>query len=277
VNLQTVRRRLGTAIVGKHPGPDPAPRQVAPASTSVPGSRTVTEGFFGRFPAFLETSETSSYRWRLNLRHEAIFTEHRDLLAGARVLDIASHDGRWSMAALEAGAAHVTGVEARPDLVANAEASLRRYGVDESRWRFVSGDIFEVLRDEKIEVDVVLCLGFLYHTLRHSELLTRVRQTGAEHLVVDTEIHRSDAPVMWLDEETVERQGNAVADELSLGDVVLTGRPSLSALEMLGRGQGFEMKGLSDWGGLLRDNPDADQVRDYRIGRRITCRLDRIT
>jgi predicted nicotinamide N-methyase len=275
VNLEAVRRRLGSAIIGKPQGPDPAPRQIGPASTSAPGSRRVEDGFFDRFAGFLETSETSSYRWRLNLRHEAIFTENRDLFAGARVLDIASHDGRWSMAALEAGAAHVTGVEARPDLVANAEASLRAYGVDESRWRFVSGDIFEVLRDEQVEVDVVLCLGFLYHTLRHSELLARIRQTGAKHLVVDTEIHRSEAPVMWLDEETIERQGNAVADELSVGDVVLTGRPSLSALEMLGRGQGFAMQGLSDWGGLLRDNPDADQVRDYRIGRRITCRLDR--
>lgn len=275
MNLEAVRRRLGSAIIGKAHRQDPAPRQVAPASTSLPGSRTVTDGFFDRYPGFLETSETSSYRWRLNLRHEAILTENRDLLAGARVLDIASHDGRWSMAALEAGAAHVTGIEARPDLVANAEASLRTYGVDESRWRFVTGDVFEVLRDEQIEVDVVLCLGFLYHTLRHSELLTRIRQTGAKHLILDTEIHRSEAPVMWLDEETVERQGNAVADELSLGDVVLTGRPSLSALEMLARGQGFEMKGLSDWGGLLRDNPDADQVRDYRIGRRVTCRLDR--
>lgn len=105
-----------------------------PTSTSTPGSRVVTEGFFDRVPGFFETSETSSFRWRLNLRHEAIFTENADLLSGARVLDIASHDGRWSMAALQAGAAHVTGVEARPDLVAHATTTLRdNPGADQVR------------------------------------------------------------------------------------------------------------------------------------------------
>ena len=279
---------MGPCLLPCCPGSAPAPRRprpratrgtapAGPASTAPPGSLAIGDGFFERFPEFYETSETSSFAWRLNLRHEAIFTANADLFAGARVLDIASHDGRWSMAALEAGAASVVGIEARPELVDNASANLRKYGVDESRFRFVAGDVFEVLAREGIEVDVVLCLGFLYHTQRHNELFTRIRQTGARHLVVDTEIHRSGESVVRLADEHVERQGNAVADEFSYGDTVLTGRPSLSALELLGRTQGFALDGLSDWDGLLRDNPDADQVRDYRIGRRTTVRFRRVT
>jgi ubiquinone/menaquinone biosynthesis C-methylase UbiE len=240
-----------------------------------PGSRRLENDFFERFPKFYDTSETSSYPFRLNLRHQAIFAENADLFPGARVLDIASHDGRWSMAALEAGASYVLGVEARSELTERANATVGGYGVAAERFRFLAGDVFEVLAAERPQVDVVLCLGFLYHTLRHNELFTLIRQTGCRHLVIDTEIHRSDEAVVRLADENVERQGNAVADAYSYGDTVLTGRPTLAAMELIARTQGFEPERLSDWDGLLRDNPEADQVRDYRIGRRVTIRLRR--
>jgi predicted nicotinamide N-methyase len=252
--------------------PEPRDRPAGPPSEAPPGSRRIERGFFEDRPRFFETSATSSYPWRLNLRHAAIFDEHAHLFPGARVLDIASHDGRWSLAALEAGAASVIGIEARPDLVAHARDNLAAYG-HADRAEFRCGDVFEVLAGEQPEVDVVLCLGFLYHTLRHTELLTRIRQTSARHLVVDTELHRSPEPVVRLADEGVEREGNAVADAFTYGDTVLTGRPTLAALELLARTQGYAVDRLSDWDGLLRDNPEADQVRDYRIGRRATLLL----
>ncbi|MDI6909140.1 class I SAM-dependent methyltransferase [Nocardioides sp.] len=268
--------RAGDRAAAAQPAGQSVPeRPAGPPSEAPVGSRRVAAGFFDRFPEFYDTSETSSFPWRLNLRHDAIFAEHADLFSGARVLDIASHDGRWSMAALDAGAAFVLGVEARPELVDRADATLRRYGVDEARFRFVAGDVFEVLAHEEPQVDVVLCLGFLYHTLRHNELFTRIRRTGATHLLLDTEIHRGAEPVVRLADEHVARQGNAVADAFSYGDTVLTGRPTLAALDLLARTQGFDVERLSDWDGLLRDNPEADQVRDYRIGRRATLRLRR--
>ena len=58
-------------------------------------------GFFDAYPRFFETSQTSTQPWRLNLRHEAIFGDNAAAFPGARVLDIASHDGRWSLAALQ--------------------------------------------------------------------------------------------------------------------------------------------------------------------------------
>jgi predicted nicotinamide N-methyase len=252
--------------------PEPRDRPAGPPSEATPGSRRIERGFFDDHPRFFETSETSSYPWRLNLRHAAIFDEHADLFPGARVLDIASHDGRWSLAALEAGAESVIGIEARPDLVGHAKANLAAYG-RQGRVEFVAGDVFEVLASERPEVDVVLCLGFLYHTLRHTELLTRIRQTSARHVVLDTEVHRSPEPVVRLADESVQREGNAVADAYTYGDTVLTGRPTLSAIELLARTQGYAVERMSDWDGLLRDNPEADQVRDYRIGRRATLLL----
>ena len=145
--------------------------------------------FFDEYPRFYETSQTAAHRGRLNLRYEAIFAENRDIFAGARVLDVASHDGRWSLAALKTGAAEVVGVEARDELVRAARENLERYA-NGSRYRFVAGDVFEVLSREQIEADVVLCLGFLYHTLRYNELMRRIRDIDPRHLVIDTAVLR---------------------------------------------------------------------------------------
>ena len=65
------------------------------------------------YPRFMEVSELKPKPDRLNERYEAMFARNRDIFDGARVLDLASHDGRYSFAALKTGAAHVTGVEVR--------------------------------------------------------------------------------------------------------------------------------------------------------------------
>src|SRR5690349_21097322 len=54
---------------------------------------------------------------RLNARFKVFMEPFKADFSGSRVLDLASHDGRWSYAALALGAAHVTGIEARPDLI----------------------------------------------------------------------------------------------------------------------------------------------------------------
>jgi hypothetical protein len=74
-----------------------------PPSPTEPGSRLVTSGFFDQFPRFYESSETATHPGRLNLRHQAMIGDNLDIFEGAKVLDIASHDGRWSFAALQAG------------------------------------------------------------------------------------------------------------------------------------------------------------------------------
>jgi predicted RNA methylase len=85
--------------------------------------------FFARYDRFLDTSETAAHPLRLRLRHRAIVRDNAEILDGAHVLDIASHDGRWSFAAQHAGAAHTTGIEARAELVDNAVANFTHYGI----------------------------------------------------------------------------------------------------------------------------------------------------
>jgi hypothetical protein len=240
---------------------------------SAPGSRKAT-WFFERFPRFYLTSSTGLSTARLNLRYEAIFAENRNIFEGAAVLDLASHDGRWSLAALATGARSVIGIEARPELVKAATENLREYGYPGDRARFVTGDVHEALRTQGFAVDVVLCLGFLYHTLRYNELLHGIRLTKARYLVIDTFSPYMMGPVPNVNviTEHGDEEGKAVADAYACGPSVLVGCPNLAAIRTMLGAYGYRIERVSDWAGLLRDNPGADDCGDYANGKRITVR-----
>jgi len=124
----------------------------------------MSELFFSSFPRFFETSQTTASANRLNARFEAIIEKNKDLIKGSKILDIASHDGRWSFAALKSGATHVTAVEVRKDLVKHAKETCTQYGIDKAHVDFICGDVFDVLSRRDIRVDVVLCFRlFLPH------------------------------------------------------------------------------------------------------------------
>lgn len=240
---------------------------------AAPGSRTAA-WFFEQFPRFYTTSSTAPSTARLNLRYEAIFGENRDIFAGASVLDLASHDGRWSLAALATGARLVTGIEARPELVKIAKENLGEYGYGPDCACFVTGDVHEVLSTQHFEADVVLCLGFLYHTLRYNELLHGIRRTNARHLIIDTFSPHMMRPMPNVNviTEPAYQQGKAVADAYAPGPWVLVGRPNLAAIRTMLGAYGYRVERLSDWAGLLRDNPRADDCADYADKKRVTLR-----
>jgi hypothetical protein len=240
---------------------------------SAPGSRTAS-WFFEKFPRFYWTSSTAPTTARLNLRYEAIFGENLDIFTGASVLDLASHDGRWSLAALASGARSVTGIEARPELVKAATENLGEYGYGADRARFVTGDVHEVLNTQDFDADVVLCLGFMYHTLRYNELLDGIRRANARHLIIDTFSPHMMRPVPNVNViiEDDDGQGSAAADMYTHGPSVLVGRPNLAAIQIMLGAYGYRVERLADWAGLLRDNPGTDNCGDYANGSRVTVR-----
>jgi hypothetical protein len=240
---------------------------------SAPGSRTAG-CFFDQFPRFYRTSSTAPETARLNLRYEAIAGENRDIFAGASVLDLASHDGRWSLAALATGARSVTGIEARPELANGAAKNLSKYGYGADRVRFITGDVHQVLGTQDFEADVVLCLGFLYHTLRYNELLNGIRRTNARYLIIDTFSPHMMGPVPNVNviTEYGDQEGAAAADAYTHGPSVLVGRPNLAAIRTMLGAYGYRVERLSDWAGLLRDNPATEDCGDYANQKRITAR-----
>lgn len=229
--------------------------------------------FFDDHPLFLETSETAASVARLNLRHQAIIEANQDILEGARVLDLASHDGRWSFAALKAGAAHVTGVEARAELVDNADKTFAHYGIDPSRYEFVAGDMFDVLDTKRFDVDVVLCLGFVYHTLRYPELFHGMVRNDPKHCVIDTKVTKSDEPVVSLLTNRTNVQSNAAEEKYASNGKVIAGWPSVPALEMMLDVYGMDVEDRFDWRSLsARNKGETPRIGDYRRGNRVTLR-----
>lgn len=230
--------------------------------------------FFDDYPRFLDTSSTASNKKRLKLRHRAMFISNAEIFRGARVLDIASHDGRWSMAALKAGAAHTTGIEANPELVRSAEETFRHYGVAPDDYRFINDDVFDVLgdpRQHEVDVDVVMCIGFIYHTLRYQDLFSGVRALDPRHFLVDTAVILDDEPMVKLFSEDVSKESSGLDHTYTRAGRLVTGRPSIPALEMLLETHGFNIEKRFNWQGFLGNkHPDAKVVGSYREGRRVT-------
>ncbi len=236
---------------------------------------------FARYPRFAETSINGAGLDRLNLRHQAIIDWNRDLLEGARVLDLASHDGRWSFAALHAGAAHVLGVEARPTAVGHALETFREYGVAEGAYEFRTADLFDELRRGPPQVDVVMLLGILYHVFDQVELARLVAATGARHVIVDTQVipegrlHRKHPAIIALKLEPVANPGAQAVANTPGGSLSIVGHPSRAAIRMVFEAFGFEMEEF-DWPGLLAaQGRPCEDVWHYEHGSRATFRMTR--
>jgi hypothetical protein len=226
--------------------------------------------FFDEHPEFLETSDTASSRGRLNLRHLGIIQEHQDILRGARVLDIASHDGRWSYAALQAGATHVTGIEGRRRLVVNARQTLISKGVERERFRFIRGDAHDTLTAGVGSFDVVMLLGFLYHTLRYTELFAGIRATGARHVIIDTRVMPGDECVVKLIRNPTRIESMAVKDRFSYRRRTLVGVPDYAAVVHMLKCYGYEVASRPDWSKIRAEHPDLKGAREYDRGGRAT-------
>lgn len=246
-------------------------------------------GFFDQFSRFYRTSLTSPFPDRLNARHEAIIKRNAAWLAGKRVLDIASHDGRWTFAALKAGAAHVIGVEPRQELIDNARKTFHDYGISDSSYEFWTTGVMEAV--DRVQVDAVLCLGFYYHTRYHIDLMDKAERTGARFVVIDTEIVPEQVSLSAADgdprqvftnpfvfdliRDKVDDQQMAYADSATRDGYTLVMRPSRAAIHGIARHFGFEVTEF-DWPGHFLANPShrASMV-DYAEGWRSTFYLQR--
>lgn len=219
--------------------------------------------FFSQHPKFGETSTVAANLDRLDFRYHHIIERNRKLLEGKRVLDIASHDGRFSFAALKGGGAKsVLGIEARDHLVENARQTFEAYNVAPSAYDFVVGDVFEEIgKLHPGTIDTALILGFLYHTARQYELFAALRDIGVQNVIVDCKVITTSKPFVLLRMEGTQ----ADAQIWDAGrQQVLSSIPSAAALELIMEEFGFVPERLSPEGKI----PQSASV--YKRGRRVT-------
>jgi SAM-dependent methyltransferase len=117
-------------------------------------------------------------------------------LRGRRVLDLGCNSGLWALAAIEADADFVLGVDAQQPYLDQAALVFEAKRVAGERYRFERGDVFDHAFAESF--DVVLCLGLMDHVARPVELFALMAGVGAELIVIDTEVSRARASIFEL-------------------------------------------------------------------------------
>jgi 2-polyprenyl-3-methyl-5-hydroxy-6-metoxy-1,4-benzoquinol methylase len=228
---------------------------------------TNTERFFERYPRLLETTQTKLLPNRLAARYEIIFQKLDVDFNDKTVLDLGSHDGRWSLAALDAGARRVVGIEGRSDMVDEANKTLSFYGFSVNKFNFIEGDILTILNNIIGECfDIVLNLGFFYHTIQHVEILDRLSALLPKVIITDTAISTHPGRIIQLFTENTADPRMSLDYGTKKQGQVITGRPSQEALIMMMKVYGYDTK-IHDWS--MWSGP-WDGIEDYRDGTRIT-------
>jgi hypothetical protein len=159
-------------------------------------NETAGSDFFDRCARFIRKGPKSAdNRARLRHQYEAFIDQNRDLFPGARVLDIMSSYGLWSFAALDAGAAHVVGLESSRVAVEAAKAAFADYPVDPGSCRIINSEVAGSLRRlEPQTFNLALCHGYLeradprfvFHQLARLQI---------QHVILDTRIVRGKGPI----------------------------------------------------------------------------------
>jgi len=186
---------------------------------------------------------------RLNNRHRFIVDPYLDDIRGARVLDLASHDGRWPYAFAMAGAREVIGIEGRPELI--SEFANYPDGPPKGRVQMVAGDInVEVprLAEARERFDVVSVLGIFYHISTHYWLLSHIRALAPRLIIIDSEFMNADRPTIELIQEDPAKHLNALPSYDGQPKVV-KGVPSRRAMEVMATSLGYSVE-WADWESL---------------------------
>jgi 23S rRNA (cytosine1962-C5)-methyltransferase len=81
----------------------------------------------------------------------------RELAAGARVLNLFSYTGGFSVAAAAGGAYEVISVDAAEPVLEVAKRNFRLNEIEPAGYRFVTADVFEYLTDQRARFELVIC------------------------------------------------------------------------------------------------------------------------
>jgi SAM-dependent methyltransferase len=182
---------------------------------------------------------------------ERLLTVTGGSLRGRRVLDLGCGAGFWALAAIEAGAEFVLGLDSKREYIDQAELVFEAKGIDSERYDFRADDFFATNFDG--EYDTVLCLGVLDRVDRPVELFELIGASGAELVVIDSDVSRARASLFEVSHLYRTR-------DVSGDGMVLI--PSRQAVAELAARHGFETVALA------LDVADYAGMDDYRRERR---------
>lgn len=153
--------------------------------------------FFDRRERFIKKGSPAAENVaRLRHQYEAIVTRNRDLFRGARVLDLMSSHGFWSLAAIDAGASHVTGIDPSREAVEAAKQGFAEYPIDTKSYQFINSPVPKALRGLKPDaIDLVLCHGFL-ELVDPRFFFKQMARLRPKHIILDTRVVRGQGRIV---------------------------------------------------------------------------------
>jgi trehalose 2-sulfotransferase len=177
-------------------------RDGVPAENTGSPPSSIETNFFERHHRLMDklseaTSPSSRFieTARRRRRYDAIIGQNRHLFQNARVLDIMSSYGFWALAVLDAGAAHVVGVEPSQKLVEAAQKNLAECRVSSDCYKFVHSEIIAALRTfTPGQFDVILCKEFLEHS-HLPQFFRQLSRLRPRHVILDTRMTQGAEPM----------------------------------------------------------------------------------
>lgn len=230
-------------------------------------------GLFDFLKSLAPYEDNANTVHRLEQRHRLIIDPFQPQIEGARVLDIAAHDGRWSYALAHAGAAEVVGVEARQELIDR----FAHFPEDVFRDRItlVCNDLFAEIEARVAageQFDVVALYGIFYHIMDHFRLLSLIRRLRPELIIIDSEFIKADNAMVQVLKEEISNPLNAVTEVAGITQTVV-GIPSRRATQFMAEALGMDLSWVDH---ALILGEDRRGMKDYfREGRkaRFACAL----
>lgn len=123
----------------------------------------------------------------LNGRVNTLLARHTEVIQDCRVLDLASHMGTLSYAALQLGARQVHGVDTEEAMINKGRDLFGRMKVSPDTYQFEVKDVFDFLEAcEPDSYDTVLCFGLLYYVTEPFRLLKLMERVARKGILLDT-------------------------------------------------------------------------------------------
>jgi LPS sulfotransferase NodH/predicted O-methyltransferase YrrM len=241
--------------------PEAAEKDLSPEAPEA--SKAPPANFFDRHNKFARSAPAGAASAtgffdliRLRRRYEVILAGNRGLFQNARVLDVMSGQGFWTLAALDAGAAHVVGVEPASALVETANDYFAKNDIRSNSYKFVNAELFVGLKNlGPGSIDLIFCHDLLeqYEIARFFMHAHRLR---AKQVILDTGMAGGEGPLV----------------RFSLSVDGLVGFPNHQLIMFLSDTFGFKWrlddwrrKGISDWTGI--HEYERDHRRTYILDR----------
>jgi hypothetical protein len=191
----------------------------------------MNEQYFDKYPEVYEKDLENAQpqerkKIRLNKRYKYIIEPIKDQLKDKHVLTLGGLTGRWPLAILDAGAAHVTTIEFKHFI--SLEDNLEKYFGGQDRYTVLADDFYLAMPKISKKIDIIFNLGVYYHVCNHELLMKECLRFEPELMVLDSMFSKR----------------NALCVDFHMAGYGLEGKASVSLTNKFANKYGYELKEL---------------------------------